>query len=138
MLAVGQPNGILRLVDPTSGNDWARLTHLDMSAAAVIAFSPDQRYLVTSGVDERSPTYVWDLSLMRSELALRGLDWPAEVLAVGTRAALEGQLEVVLDDGGLLRQSDSDVQRKAARRLMQNSANFLQRLMKVGAAAKTE
>jgi WD40 repeat protein len=127
VLAVGQPNGILRLVDPHTANDWARLSHLDMSVAAVIAFSPDQRYLVTSSMDERSPAQVWDLKAMRGELERRGLDWPAEVLTASANPPLEGQLEVVLDDGGLIRQFDSDMQRKAAGRMWQDCVNLLRR-----------
>jgi WD40 repeat protein len=107
LLAVGQANGILRLVDPGTGNDWAHLTHFDMSVAEVMKFSPDQRYLVTSGVDDRSTTLIWDVSGMRSELERRGLDWPADVLAVAAAPSLEGELEIVLDDGGLLRQLEA-------------------------------
>jgi WD40 repeat protein len=129
VLAVGQPNGVLRLVDPFTGNDWARLTHSDLNVHALMAFSRDQRYLVTSSIDGRSPAHVWDLRAMRSELVRRGLDWPADVLTVAAAPPLEGQLEVVLDDGGLIHMRDS------AQRLWQNAVNLLQRARQ---AAKVE
>ncbi len=129
VLAVGQANGILRLVDPFTGKDWARMTHPDLNVYANMTFSPDQRYLVTSGVNERSPAHVWDLRAIRSELVRCGLDWPADVLAVAAAPPLEGQLEVVLDDGGLMRQHDSAASRKAVSRLWQSSVSLLQRAM---------
>ncbi|MGD9723606.1 MAG: hypothetical protein AB7O59_19895 [Pirellulales bacterium] len=134
VLAVGQPNGVLRLVDPFTGNDWADLTHWDQNVHAIMAFSRDQRYLVTSPIDGRSPAHVWDLRAMRSELVRRGLDWPANVLAEGTRPPLEGQLEVVLDDGGLIHQRDAAGSRKTVGRLWQDSVNLLQRAMQAATA----
>jgi eukaryotic-like serine/threonine-protein kinase len=108
VLAVGQSNGILRLVDPTSGNDWASLSHWDLSGAVSLAFSPDQRYLITSSLDERSPAQIWDLTVMRRELTQRGLNWPTEVLAPATSASpMAGQLEMVFDGGDLVRSYDA-------------------------------
>ena len=108
VLAVGQPNGILRLVDPASGEDWVRVTQADLSNASILAFSPDQRQLVTSSIDERLPAQVWDLTAMRRELARHEIELPAEVLSpAATVLAIEGEVEVVLDDGGLLLQLDA-------------------------------
>jgi WD40 repeat protein len=113
VLAVGQPNGILRLVDPSSGRDWSRLSHWDLNSASIMAFSPDQRYLITSPVDERSAAQVWDLATMRRELVRRGLDWPADVLRATTGAPpIDGELEVVFDDGGLFDQLNAAARRK--------------------------
>jgi WD40 repeat protein len=137
VLAVGQPNGILRLVDPRTGNDWARLTHLNMSVAAVMAFSPDQRYLVTSTTDERSTTQVWDVRAMRGELEHRGLDWPAEVLTVSASPPpVEGSFEVVLDDDGLMHQLDAATRSKAAGHLLQSAVNLLKRAMHAATGRK--
>ena len=55
VLAVAQANGILRLIKTTSGKDWGHVAILDPTAASAITFSPDQRFLVTSPVDERLP-----------------------------------------------------------------------------------
>jgi len=138
VLAVGQPNGILRLVDPSTGNDWARLTHSDMSVASVIAFSPDQRYLVTSSLGERSPTQIWDMRVLRSSLERYRLDWPAEVLATAASPSpVTGRLEVVLDDGGLLDRLDDESRRSAAIRQRQSSDESRKRTAQASLPAKT-
>jgi WD40 repeat protein len=80
VLAVSQPTGTTRLVNPRTGIDWAVLTHHDRKAGAYLRFSPDQRWLVTTSVDERHPVRIWDLGLIREELSRLGLDWPSEVL----------------------------------------------------------
>ena len=80
VLAVSQPTGTTRLVDPSTGLDWAVLTHPDQNAGFYLRFSQDQRRLVTTSVDERRAVRSWDLGLIRQELSRLGLDWPAEVL----------------------------------------------------------
>jgi WD40 repeat protein len=128
VLAVAQPNGILRLVDPTTGKDWVRVTLSDQTAASTMTFSPDQRFLVTSPVDERLPAQVWDLTAMRSELAHRGIDWPADVLRLGTNPpSIAGQLEVALDDGGLISPHDTARPRNTRSQMWENFVDFLQR-----------
>ena len=58
-------------------------------------------------IAERLPAQVWDLTAMRRELARRGIELPAEILSpTATGSAIEGKIEVVLDDGGLLLQLD--------------------------------
>ena len=81
VLAVGQINGVLGLFDPVTGDLWAGFSSGDYKPASTLAFSPDQRQLIAASTDERSPTQVWDLIAMRSELAARGLDLPADMLA---------------------------------------------------------
>ncbi len=103
VLAVGQVNGVVALVDPATGAEWARLSDRDVSVASIMSFSPDQRCLITSSVDQRSPAQVWDLTAMRRELRDRGLDWPADVLRAATsKESFEEQIEIVLDDVGEL------------------------------------
>jgi WD40 repeat protein len=126
VLAVAQPNGILRLIDPTTGKDWARVTLSDQTAASTMTFSADQRYLVTLPVDERLPAQVWDLTAMRSELAQRGIDWPADVLRLGTNPlAIAGQLEVALDSGGLIRRHDTASPRNTRSQMWDDFVRFL-------------
>jgi WD40 repeat protein len=106
VLVVGHVNGALSLVDPLTGNEWARISRSDLSTTPVMAFSPDQRWLVTSSRDEGSPPQVWDLVTMRRELSNRGLDLPADVLRPAANSqAFEEQLEVVLDEAGLIESS---------------------------------
>jgi hypothetical protein len=105
VLAVGQPNGILRFVDAATGQDWVRVTQADLISASILAFSPDQRQLITSSIDARLPAQ--DLAAMRRELARRGIELPAEVLSpTATVSAIAGEVEMVPDDGGLLLQLD--------------------------------
>jgi serine/threonine protein kinase/WD40 repeat protein len=80
VLAVSQPTGTTRLVDPSTGLDWAVLTHPDQNAGCYLRFSQNQRWLVTTSVKEDRAVRTWDLVLIRKELARRGLDWPADVL----------------------------------------------------------
>jgi hypothetical protein len=137
VLAIAQPNSILRLTDPTTGKDWARVTLSDQTAASIMTFSPDQRFLVTSPLDERLPTQVWDLTAMRSDLARRGIDWPADVLRLRTnRLAIAGSLEVVLDDGGLLRRLDAAAHRNNATQMWRTGVDFLRRAMRAAVQGK--
>jgi serine/threonine protein kinase/WD40 repeat protein len=100
-LAIGQPNGELRLVDPQSGSDWVRITHPGFLSAPVIAFAPDMRSMVTSPTDVHSPARIWDLKEIRRELSELGLDWPADVLRPATSSAEHVPLEIEWNDGGL-------------------------------------
>lgn len=100
VLAVSQPTGTTRLVDPSTGLDWAVLTHPDQIAGAHLCFSPDQDRLVTTSVDERRAVRIWDLGLIRQELARLALDWPAEVLrASPSPSQAHASLEVSFDRG---------------------------------------
>jgi WD40 repeat protein len=86
VLAVSQPTGTTRLVDPTTGLDWAVLTHPDQIAGSYLCFSQDQRWLVTTSIKERRAVRCWDLRLIRRELLRLGLDWPADILRAPTSA----------------------------------------------------
>lgn len=107
VLAVSQPTGTTRLVEPSTGLDWAVLAHPDQHAGCYVRFSQDQRRMVTTSVDERQAVRSWDLRLIRKELVRLGLDWPAEVLRAAptsdqaTTEFLAGstQLEVSFDRG---------------------------------------
>jgi serine/threonine protein kinase/WD40 repeat protein len=102
VLAVGQVNGMLSLFDTNTGEELARLTHRDQSVASLIVFSPDQRWLLTSSIDEGSTSQVWDLVALRCEMESRGLDWPTDVLRTAPRQQiLEGALEVQFEDAGI-------------------------------------
>ena len=82
VLAVGQTNGILKLTDPATGDEWAQLSPRDLSVATTIGFNPQQRHLVTASTDENSIAKVWDLVVLRRELAARELDLPNDVLGI--------------------------------------------------------
>lgn len=105
-LAVGNVSGPIDLVDPSTGNEWARLTPRESTISALLAFSPDQRWLVASPSDERTPAQVWDLAALREALAERGLDWPADVLrAAPSEVGFEDHLEIEIEDQGIFSRS---------------------------------
>jgi len=102
VLAVGQVNGVLSFVDPRTGTELVHILHHELRVASNLAFSSDQRWLVTTPEDERSPSQVWDLRALRRDLQKRNLDWPADVLRVlASPVELNGELEVVIDDRGI-------------------------------------
>ncbi len=86
VLAIGQPNGVIRLTDPATGEDWVSLTDTVKSPCAFLAFSPDQSRLVTMAASEEAVPRIWDLTAIRRELALRGLDLPSDVLKTTSNA----------------------------------------------------
>jgi tetratricopeptide (TPR) repeat protein len=105
VLAVSQPQGTTRLVDPLSGADWAELLRSDPRRSSDLCFSPDQSLLIEMPLGDRSEPRVWRLREIRRELASRGLDWPADVLPA--RAAADANpptWTVVLNAGNLMNQ----------------------------------
>jgi WD40 repeat protein len=108
-LAVGQPKGILRLVDTQTGTDWARISFFDRSCPSVMAFTPDHTRMIAFSLDEQLPGCLLNLVPMRRELARRGLDWPAEVLLGDARLSQSSYtpMEVRVDDGALLLELDA-------------------------------
>jgi eukaryotic-like serine/threonine-protein kinase len=69
MLAVEHSRTLVRLLDPATGNELATLP----AAGRPLAFSPDGSHLATVG--ENYTIDVWDLRLIRQQLAAAGLDW---------------------------------------------------------------
>lgn len=100
VLAVGEVNGVIDLIDPISARPWAHVSRWDARVASIMAFSPDQHWLVTSSWDERSPALVWDLAAMRRELSERHLALPADVLRAG-ESVPPSRLEVYLDESAI-------------------------------------
>jgi serine/threonine protein kinase/WD40 repeat protein len=74
MLALETGDGVLRLVDPETGREYARLEDPSQDRAGFIRFSADGTQLVATNNDSHS-VHVWDLRKIRRELAQRGLDW---------------------------------------------------------------
>ncbi len=76
MMAVKVKNdeGVVRLLDPDSGREFARLTAPDEMASGPVCFSPDGGQLVVVGQDSRS-AHIWDLRGLREQLRQFDLDW---------------------------------------------------------------
>jgi WD40 repeat protein len=75
VLAIAATNCLVKLLDPATGADLARLTAPDPLPIAWLAFSPDNHFLAV-GHDSRL-IRLWDLALIRRELASLKLDWNA-------------------------------------------------------------
>jgi WD40 repeat protein/Flp pilus assembly protein TadD len=74
ILAVETGHGVIRLVDPDTGHEYARLENPNQERAGSLTFSPDgTQLMVTSG--EAQPFHIWDLRVIGEGLAALGLPW---------------------------------------------------------------
>jgi serine/threonine protein kinase/WD40 repeat protein len=73
LLAVDDGQGAIRLIDPDTGRDYARLEDPNQDRGG-LSFSPDGTQLISSTNDSQS-IHVWDLRAIRRQLAEMGLDW---------------------------------------------------------------
>jgi serine/threonine protein kinase/WD40 repeat protein len=98
LLAFETGYGAVRLVDPATGREYARLEDPNQDRARCIAFGPDGAQLVING--EREALHVWDLRLIREELAKMDLDWdlPAYPPKPVGKAVIPLQVKVDLGD----------------------------------------
>jgi WD40 repeat protein len=76
LLAVEGSQGVIRLVEPDTGVELARLESPEQSRLVPVCFTPDGTGLIAAGVDTQA-LHIWDLRLLRQELAPLGLDWKA-------------------------------------------------------------
>jgi WD40 repeat protein len=74
LLVVDTGHGAIRLVDPATGREYARLEDPDQDRADGFSFSPDGTKLVAVSNDSFA-VHVWDLRIIRNHLAAMGLDW---------------------------------------------------------------
>jgi eukaryotic-like serine/threonine-protein kinase len=74
LLAVETGYGAVRLVNPDTGREYARLEDPNQDRAVFLSFNGDGTQLIVSNNDSQS-IHVWDLRAIRSELAARELDW---------------------------------------------------------------
>ncbi|HEV3084274.1 MAG TPA: protein kinase [Gemmataceae bacterium] len=73
LLALGG-YGRIRLVRPDTGMEVARLAFPDQTLLMPLCFSPDNGELLAQGEDSGA-IHVWDLRMIRGQLAELGLDW---------------------------------------------------------------
>jgi WD40 repeat protein len=73
MLAVAPARQEIRLLDPSTGREFASLTAPDARTIEEMAFSPDGDRL--AACTELRSIHLWDLRALRRELAAMGLDW---------------------------------------------------------------
>ncbi len=84
LLAVETSSGVVRLLNPDTGLEYARLQDPNQDRADDLAFTPEGAELVAVNTDHKS-IHVWDLRKVRRRLAKMDLDWdlppyPAAVL----------------------------------------------------------
>ncbi len=73
LLAAEARHGVVRLIDPVTGREYARLEDPSQDRAIALCFYSDGTQLVVSS--ERSSIHIWDLRALREQLASMGLDW---------------------------------------------------------------
>jgi hypothetical protein len=103
ILAVETGSGCVRLVDPDTGREYARLEDPNQDRAFRLAFSTDGSQLV-AGTYDHPAIHIWDLRAIRAELARRDLDWdlPAYPSAVEPKDAPPLRVEVVSQEQALV------------------------------------
>jgi WD40 repeat protein len=101
LLAMETGHGKLRLVDPETGREYARMEEPDQVRVAWICFSPDGTQLFTVGAGPNAWIRVWDLREIRRQLAAMGLDWDLPPYPPSSGPKLVEPLQVILDRGDL-------------------------------------
>lgn len=90
----------MALIDPNTGQEYARLEDPNQDGAAWCGFTPDGTQLVTSSSgDNGYAVHVWNLRLIRQQLAEMGLDWAQTAYApqpeAPRRAVVPERAEIV-------------------------------------------
>jgi WD40 repeat protein len=97
LLAVETTAGVVRLLDPETGREYARLSNPGQDESQ-LAFSLDGTRLVTGNADAEAGLHVWDLRRIRANLAAMGLDWDAAPFPDAPAAAPSRPIRVQLPD----------------------------------------
>ncbi|HVK07874.1 MAG TPA: protein kinase [Gemmataceae bacterium] len=77
LIAVPYSAGAIHLVDPATGRELAVLEDPNLDATSRTVFTPDGTKLIGVGGGNVKGVKVWDLRLIRGQLAAMGLDWDA-------------------------------------------------------------
>jgi serine/threonine protein kinase/WD40 repeat protein len=100
LLAVETGYGVVRLVDPDSGREYARLEDPNQDRSGCMSFTPDGTQLVTTNNDSHS-IHVWNLRAVREQLAKMDLDWDPPPYPPATAAINRQPLRIQVDLGEL-------------------------------------
>jgi serine/threonine protein kinase/WD40 repeat protein len=100
VLAVAGEAGVVRLVDPDTGREYARLTGPDPIRLWPACFTPDGAQLITVGTETRA-IHIFDLRAIRRQLAEMGLDWDLPPYPPVDKKKEAAPLRVIVDPGKL-------------------------------------
>jgi tetratricopeptide (TPR) repeat protein len=92
--------GAVRLVNPDTGREYARLEDPNQDRASHLSFSPDGMQLVATNDDSQS-IHVWDLRAIREQLFKMGLDWDLPAYPPARKSTHATPLQVKVDLGEL-------------------------------------
>jgi Tfp pilus assembly protein PilF len=103
ILAVETGHGTVRLVNPDTGREYARLEDPNQARAHRMCFTPDGTQLIMTSIDSDS-IQVWDLRIIRKQLDEINLDWdlPAYPPAAATGNAKPLRVRVDLGNTPVL------------------------------------
>jgi tetratricopeptide (TPR) repeat protein len=79
LFATGTELGDIRLLNPITQQELARLVDPSQDRAGNLAFTADSSRLINCS-DDGKAIHIWDLRLVRKQLAEMGLDWDAPAL----------------------------------------------------------
>ena len=101
LLALETGQGVVRLVDPDTGREYARLEDPNrlQDRGTEMSFSPDGTQLVVTNGDSQS-IHVWDLRAIRERLAKMGLDWDLPPYPPAPEARVLQPLEIQVELDG--------------------------------------
>jgi WD40 repeat protein len=103
MLAVETGQGVIQLLDPETGKEFARLENPDQDHAGFLCFSQDGSQLVVSSGADSGCVHIWDLRCLHAELDQRGLDWVQPPFPPAPDPKELPPLQVTVDTGKLAR-----------------------------------
>jgi tetratricopeptide (TPR) repeat protein len=99
LLALGDLPGVVRLVGPETGQEFARMTIPEADRLHPLCFTPDGRQLAVIG-GESQALYLFDLATLRKELRELGLDWDNSPLLPSSEETTE-PVHVTVDLGNI-------------------------------------
>jgi eukaryotic-like serine/threonine-protein kinase len=98
LLALETGYGAVRLVNPDTGREYARLEDPNQDRAYFLSFSPDGTQLVATNDDSQS-IHVWDLRAIREQLVKMGLDWDLPSYPPAPEITKPGPLRIQVELG---------------------------------------
>jgi eukaryotic-like serine/threonine-protein kinase len=105
MLAVETEHGVVRLVDPDSGREYAQLESPNQERTYRICFSPDGAQLIALTQDSQT-VHIWDLREIREQLTNMHLDWDSPPYPPAPKVEETQSLRIQIDLGYLAQLSE--------------------------------